>query len=131
VGKQTLSRRAISVLLKPSEASRIILARSASRWLDLGRLAINLSFSFSAELRTIVATGLPISITLCKLRDAILLCISLSGLAGWTTVHGPAGRQACLEYIGEQWADMRPRSLIESMERNAKERASEEPKPAG
>jgi MbtH protein len=51
--------------------------------------------------------------------------------AGWTTVHGPAGRQACLDYIGEHWTDMRPRSLIESMERNAKERASEEPKPAG
>ena len=50
--------------------------------------------------------------------------------AGWTTVHGPAGRQACLDYISEHWTDMRPRSLIESMERNAKERASREPKAA-
>jgi MbtH protein len=41
--------------------------------------------------------------------------------AGWITVHGPAGRQACLDYISEHWTDMRPRSLIESMERNAKE----------
>jgi MbtH protein len=48
--------------------------------------------------------------------------------AGWTAVHGPAGRQACLDYISEHWTDMRPRSLIESMERSAKERASREPK---
>ena len=44
---------------------------------------------------------------------------------GWTTVHGPAGRQACLDYITEHWTDMRPRSLIESMEGNAKERLQE------
>jgi MbtH protein len=50
---------------------------------------------------------------------------------GWTTIHGPTGRQACLDYISEHWTDMRPRSLIESMERNAKERTSREPKTAG
>ena len=35
----------------------MILARCASRWLDFGRLAIKVSFSFSAGFRTIAATG--------------------------------------------------------------------------
>ena len=67
-------------LLNPSEAPKMILPRSASRWLDLGRLAINVSFSLSAGLRTIVATGLPIGISLCKPHDAVLQCISLKTL---------------------------------------------------
>ncbi|GAA4423718.1 MbtH family protein [Actinokineospora soli] len=33
--------------------------------------------------------------------------------AGWTTRSGPADRQSCLDYIGEHWVDMRPRSLRE------------------
>lgn len=36
--------------------------------------------------------------------------------AGWTTVHGPDGRQACLEYIEQNWTDMRPRSLALAMD---------------
>ena len=56
----------------------MILARNASRWLDLGRLAIKVSFSFSAALKTIVATGLPIGIALCKPDATLLQCISLS-----------------------------------------------------
>jgi len=32
--------------------------------------------------------------------------------AGWTTVHGPANRQGCLDYIEKHWTDMRPRSLM-------------------
>jgi MbtH protein len=36
--------------------------------------------------------------------------------AGWTTVHGPDGRQACLDLIDENWTDMRPRSLAEAMD---------------
>lgn len=36
--------------------------------------------------------------------------------AGWTAVHGPAGRQACLDYVETQWTDMRPKSLIEAMD---------------
>ncbi|MFD4231586.1 MbtH family protein [Streptomyces sp. NPDC058545] len=36
--------------------------------------------------------------------------------AGWTAVHGPASRQECLEYIETNWTDMRPRSLVRSME---------------
>lgn len=33
--------------------------------------------------------------------------------AGWTVVHGPAGRQECLDYVEANWTDMRPRSLVE------------------
>ena len=36
--------------------------------------------------------------------------------AGWTTAHGPDGRQACLDYIDANWTDMRPASLIRAME---------------
>jgi MbtH protein len=34
---------------------------------------------------------------------------------GWTTAHGPAARSACLEFIEENWTDMRPMSLREQM----------------
>ncbi|WP_037906290.1 MbtH family protein [Actinacidiphila yeochonensis] len=34
---------------------------------------------------------------------------------GWTTVHGPDTHAACLEYIEENWTDMRPRSLADAM----------------
>lgn len=34
--------------------------------------------------------------------------------AGWHTVHGPAPRQTCLDYIETHWVDMRPKSLIEN-----------------
>ncbi len=30
--------------------------------------------------------------------------------AGWQPVHGPAGRQECLDYVEEHWTDLRPRS---------------------
>jgi MbtH protein len=36
--------------------------------------------------------------------------------AGWTIVFGPDGRQECLDYINENWTDMRPKSLIEAMD---------------
>ncbi|MDL2075169.1 MbtH family protein [Streptomyces sp. GXMU-J15] len=36
--------------------------------------------------------------------------------AGWRVVHGPAARQECLEYVEENWTDMRPRSLAEAMD---------------
>ncbi|MCB5181519.1 MbtH family protein [Streptomyces antimicrobicus] len=35
--------------------------------------------------------------------------------AGWTVVHGEAGRQECLDHINENWTDMRPKSLVEAM----------------
>lgn len=37
--------------------------------------------------------------------------------AGWRTVFGEDGRQACLDYVTEHWTDLRPRSLIEAMDR--------------
>lgn len=36
--------------------------------------------------------------------------------AGWRTVHGPAARQECLDYVETNWTDMRPASLIRAME---------------
>ncbi|MGW6694980.1 MbtH family protein [Rhodococcus sp. NPDC054953] len=35
--------------------------------------------------------------------------------AGWTTVHGAASRQSCVEYVETNWTDMRPNSLIAAM----------------
>ena len=34
--------------------------------------------------------------------------------AGWTVVHSEDTRQACQEYIEQNWTDMRPRSLREA-----------------
>lgn len=31
--------------------------------------------------------------------------------AGWTVVHGPASRDACVEYVNANWTDLRPRSV--------------------
>lgn len=36
---------------------------------------------------------------------------------GWTVAHDRAGREECLQYINENWTDMRPKSLIEAMSR--------------
>ena len=33
--------------------------------------------------------------------------------AGWTVVHGPADKASCLEYVEQNWTDLRPRSLVE------------------
>lgn len=44
--------------------------------------------------------------------------------AGWIIVHGPESRQSCLAFIEENWTDMRPRSLIEQMERDEQARAT-------
>jgi MbtH protein len=43
---------------------------------------------------------------------------------GWTVVHGEASRQDCLDFVERTWVDMRPRSLVEQMERDARERAT-------
>lgn len=46
--------------------------------------------------------------------------------AGWTKV-GPTGkRQECLDWIDANWTDMRPRSLVEAMEEDARKRAARE-----
>lgn len=39
--------------------------------------------------------------------------------AGWHTVHGPGGRQQCMDYINEHWNDLRPQSLIDLMNARA------------
>ena len=32
--------------------------------------------------------------------------------AGWTVVHGPAGRAECLRYVNDNWTDQRPHRLV-------------------
>jgi len=41
--------------------------------------------------------------------------------AGWRVIHGEESRQRCIDYIEENWTDMRPRSLREAMARDAAE----------
>lgn len=36
--------------------------------------------------------------------------------AGWRQVHGPADRQSCVDYVNENWQDMRPASLVAQMD---------------
>ena len=43
--------------------------------------------------------------------------------SGWTVAHGPGTRQAALDYVEENWTDLRPKSLIEQMERDAAKHA--------
>ncbi|MFE2972152.1 MbtH family protein [Streptomyces sp. NPDC059340] len=35
--------------------------------------------------------------------------------SGWRVVFGEADRQECLDYIEENWTDLRPKSLKEAM----------------
>jgi MbtH protein len=35
--------------------------------------------------------------------------------AGWQVVSGPGSRDACLEYVNENWTDLRPKSLVEAL----------------
>ncbi|TLS39536.1 MbtH family protein [Streptomyces montanus] len=35
--------------------------------------------------------------------------------AGWRAVYGAAGRAACLQYVEENWTDLRPKSLRAAM----------------
>jgi MbtH protein len=37
--------------------------------------------------------------------------------AGWTIAHPEDTRKACLDFIEENWTDMRPKSLIEEMKK--------------
>jgi MbtH protein len=45
--------------------------------------------------------------------------------AGWTAVGPRGARKTCLDFIDENWTDMRPKSLIEHMERHAEARGTE------
>jgi MbtH protein len=35
---------------------------------------------------------------------------------GWTVAHEESSRSACLDYVAANWTDMRPTSLIRSMD---------------
>ena len=39
--------------------------------------------------------------------------------SGWNQAFGPEARQSCLEYIEQNWLDMRPKSLIDAIENAA------------
>ena len=41
---------------------------------------------------------------------------------GWKTVHGPAPKKDCLEYVELHWTDMRETSLVQIMEQERKDR---------
>ncbi|WP_328562791.1 MbtH family protein [Streptomyces coelicoflavus] len=43
--------------------------------------------------------------------------------AGWTVALAETDRSACLEYINENWTDMRPKSLVEAMDASAQDAA--------
>lgn len=50
--------------------------------------------------------------------------------AGWTAVGPRGARAACLAYVEEQWTDMRPKSLVAFMDRQAAEDAGTPAAPA-
>ncbi len=41
---------------------------------------------------------------------------------GWRIVFGEDSRQACLDYIEQNWTDMRPKSLIDEIAKYEAER---------
>jgi len=41
---------------------------------------------------------------------------------GWRVVFGEESRAACVEYVGQNWTDMRPKSLRDAMEADEKAR---------
>lgn len=44
--------------------------------------------------------------------------------AGWKAVGPTGNRKECLDWIEANWTDMRPKSLIEAMERDEQQRKS-------
>ncbi|MEU4473966.1 MbtH family protein [Micromonospora sp. NPDC023888] len=36
--------------------------------------------------------------------------------AGWTVAHPEDSYQVCLDYVEQNWTDMRPRSLVRAMD---------------
>lgn len=44
--------------------------------------------------------------------------------AGWSSVGPQGSRKECLDYIEENWVDMRPRSLVDQMNEDAVERGA-------
>lgn len=41
--------------------------------------------------------------------------------AGWSAVHGPDARSSCLDYIEQNWVDLRPKSLIRAVRGDGRE----------
>ncbi|MET8950237.1 MbtH family protein [Streptomyces sp. NPDC004393] len=37
---------------------------------------------------------------------------------GWEVAHPPSDRQTCLAYVEEQWTDLRPKSVTNTMKRS-------------
>jgi MbtH protein len=37
--------------------------------------------------------------------------------AGWGVAHGEDTRKACLEFVNDNWTDMRPNSLVQEIQR--------------
>ena len=35
---------------------------------------------------------------------------------GWKSVHGPANKSDCLQFVEVNWVDMRPRGLAQAMD---------------
>ena len=50
---------------------------------------------------------------------------------GWTIIHKSDSRAACLEFISQNWTDMRPNSLIERMKEMSESGQMENPDTAG
>lgn len=44
--------------------------------------------------------------------------------AGWTVAHAESSRRSCLDYVNANWTDMRPVSLIRSMDDDARRHRS-------
>jgi MbtH protein len=42
---------------------------------------------------------------------------------GWTITHGAESRRSCLDYITAHWTDMRPKNLVQQMNRARKSRS--------
>ncbi|MGX2997529.1 MbtH family protein [Streptomyces sp. JNUCC 64] len=43
---------------------------------------------------------------------------------GWRVVFGESSRKACIDYVEENWTDLRPQSLIDDMAKDAANRAA-------
>lgn len=44
--------------------------------------------------------------------------------SGWRVVFGEASRADCLEYVEQNWSDIRPKSLIEALAGSSRRRAT-------
>jgi MbtH protein len=40
---------------------------------------------------------------------------------GWRTVFGQASRRECQDYVTENWTDLRPKSLVDALNRQENE----------